>query len=75
MESGKGERTSPALPAGCDTCRGAPFVVGVHGAARCACERGQALRLLDQRRGGRPQGELRQRQQPRPVVYRSPLPD
>ena len=73
MASGKGERTSQVLPAGCDTCRGAPFVVGVHGAGRCACLRGQALRQIDQRREAQgPQGSLRQT---RPVVYRSPLPD
>ena len=72
MESGKGERTSPALPAGCDTCRGAPFVVHDRGATRCACPRGQALRQIDQLREVGPQGEP---PAPRPVVYRSPLPD
>ena len=75
MESGKGERTSPALPAGCDTCRGAPFVMHERGAGRCTCLRGEALRQFDQHRLQQPQRELRQRQQPRPVVYRSPLPD
>ena len=68
----KGDGASQVLPAGCDKCRGAPFVVNERGAGRCACPRGQALRQMDQRRGERPQGAPRQ---PRPVVYRSPLPE
>jgi hypothetical protein len=72
MESGKGERTAQGLPAGCSRCNGAPFVIHDRGAGRCACPRGQALRQMDQHRGKRPQGEL---PAPRPVVYRSPLPD
>lgn len=72
MESGKGDRASQVLPAGCDTCCGAPFVVYDRGAGRCGCPRGQALRQMDQRRGERPQGARRAL---RPVVYRSPLPE
>ena len=46
----KGDGASQVLPAGCDKCRGAPFVVNEHGAGRCTCDRGIALRRLDQRR-------------------------
>lgn len=39
-----------ALPAGCDRCDGAWFVVTDQGAARCTCARGQALLQMDRRR-------------------------
>jgi hypothetical protein len=41
--------TSQGLPAGCDVCQGAPFVITGDGGKRCDCPRGQALRILDQR--------------------------
>ncbi len=65
----------PALPDGCELCGGGPLVVreypgGYTGGARCTCPRGQALLQLDQCRVERPQ-----REQLRPVIRRSPLPD
>lgn len=72
LKPGKGDRASQVLPAGCSRCNGAPFVVHDRGAARCTCPRGRALHQMDQGRVERPQGEVRQ---PRPVAYRSPLPE
>ena len=72
VHPGKGDHAAQVLPAGCGECHSAPFVVHERGATRCGCLRGQALRQMDQRRVGRPEGE---RRQPRPVVYRSPLPE
>ena len=50
-------RASPGLPAGCEDCAGAPFVITEAGGRRCSCLRGQALRQMDQRRAGEAQGE------------------
>ena len=72
MESRKGDHASQVLPAGCDVCGGAPFVVGPDGAKRCACQRGKALREMDRLRASAPRGSPAI---PRPVVYRSPLPE
>jgi hypothetical protein len=41
---------SDSLPAGCDVCRGEPWVVVERGARRCTCTRGQALRAKDAQR-------------------------
>lgn len=51
-------RNGPSLPDGCGICDGAPFVIRDYefggtcysGAARCTCERGEALRQLDRAR-------------------------
>jgi hypothetical protein len=69
---GKGDRASQVLPAGCDICRGEPFMVDERGATRCTCPRGQALRQMERGRAAVPQGSPAT---PRPVVYRSPLPE